>query len=171
MTLEFDHLEIAELLTHTCVVGYRDTATGIAPERMEYGKVYHDNDQINIYGEKKHTSYSINTAYSLLRPETVESLYVLWIITGDEKYRRWGWDIFEAFKQHARDPATGAYCSLRDVRRLSTRKDETESFFMAETLKYLYLLFEDPNLFSLFSLVLNTEAHPLDIFVQAPPQK
>jgi hypothetical protein len=31
----------------------------------------------------------------LLRPETVESLFVLYRVTRDEKYRQWGWDIFQ----------------------------------------------------------------------------
>jgi hypothetical protein len=36
-----------------------------------------------------------------------------------------------------------------------------DSFFMAETLKYLYLLFSDDDVISLDKFVFNTEAHPL----------
>jgi len=40
-----------------------------------------------------------------------------------------------------------------------------ESFWLAETLKYLYLLFEDdPTVFSFDEWVFNTEAHPLPIW-------
>lgn len=39
-------------------------------------------------------------------------------------------------------------------------KDEMESFWLAETLKYYYLLFSEPNVISLDEWVLNTEAHP-----------
>lgn len=43
-----------------------------------------------------------------------------------------------------------------------------ESFFLGETLKYLYLLFsDDPNLISLDRYVFNTEAHPLPIWTSA----
>ena len=35
-----------------------------------------------------------------------------------------------------------------------------ESFWLAETLKYFYLLYSDPDLISLDEWVLNTEAHP-----------
>lgn len=43
-----------------------------------------------------------------------------------------------------------------------------ESFFLGETLKYLYLLFSDnPNLLSLDRFVFNTEAHPLPIWTSA----
>jgi mannosyl-oligosaccharide alpha-1,2-mannosidase len=40
-----------------------------------------------------------------------------------------------------------------------------ESFFLAETLKYFYLLFEDdPNVLPLDQWVFNTEAHPFPIW-------
>jgi mannosyl-oligosaccharide alpha-1,2-mannosidase len=41
--------------------------------------------------------------------------------------------------------------------------DYMQSFFLAETLKYLYLLFSDNNLVNLDDWVFNTEAHPLKI--------
>lgn len=41
------------------------------------------------------------------------------------------------------------------------KSDRMESFWTAETLKYFYLLFSDPNVVSLDEYVLNTEAHPL----------
>jgi mannosyl-oligosaccharide alpha-1,2-mannosidase len=44
--------------------------------------------------------------------------------------------------------------------------DVSQSWFFAETLKYLYLLFSPDSTLSLSEWVLNTEAHPLR--VQAP---
>jgi len=41
------------------------------------------------------------------------------------------------------------------------QNDEQESFWLAETLKYLYLIFDDPERLSLDEWVFNTEAHPL----------
>ena len=43
-------------------------------------------------------------------------------------------------------------------------KDMMESFFLGETLKYLYLLFADEHEFNLNQWVFNTEAHPLPIY-------
>lgn len=43
------------------------------------------------------------------------------------------------------------------------QQDGMESFWMAETLKYLWLLFGPDSLLSLDDWVLNTEAHPLRI--------
>jgi hypothetical protein len=50
-----------------------------------------------------------------------------------------------------------------NTRAWSNWKDKTESFFFAETLKYLYLLFSPSSLVSLEDYVFNTEAHPLPI--------
>lgn len=44
----------------------------------------------------------VGAAHNLLRPETVESLFVLWRTTGDVKYRQQGWAIFQAFEKHCR---------------------------------------------------------------------
>jgi mannosyl-oligosaccharide alpha-1,2-mannosidase len=40
------------------------------------------------------------------------------------------------------------------------KEDSMESFWLAETLKYYFLLFSDPGVVSLDDFVLNTEAHP-----------
>lgn len=39
---------------------------------------------------------------NVLRPETVESIYYMWRLTGEQRYREWGWEIFQAFQEHAR---------------------------------------------------------------------
>lgn len=41
-----------------------------------------------------------------------------------------------------------------------TKSDRMESFWFAETLKYFYLIFSEPDVVSLDEYVLNTEAHP-----------
>ncbi|KAF6224707.1 hypothetical protein HO173_012864 [Letharia columbiana] len=42
----------------------------------------------------------------------------------------------------------------------SAKQNKMESFWMAETLKYFYLIFSEPSVVSLDEYVLNTEAHP-----------
>ena len=82
-------------------------------------------------------------ASCVLRPEAVESLFVLWRATGRQRYREWGWSIFRAFQMHARLPG-GGYATIHDVRDVPAKHDnDMESFFVAETLKYLLLLFSD----------------------------
>ncbi|CAN6446386.1 unnamed protein product [Victoria cruziana] len=104
-----------------------------------------------------------NDRHNLLRPETVESLFVLYRITKDPKYREWGWQIFQDFEKYTK-VETGGYTSLDDVTTIPPRRrDKMETFFLGETLKYLYLLFGDENVLPLDEFVFNTEAHPLPI--------
>jgi mannosyl-oligosaccharide alpha-1,2-mannosidase len=53
-------------------------------------------------------------ARNILRPETVESLFLAYRATGDEIYREWGWKIFQAFQKYCRVP-TGGYAGIEDV--------------------------------------------------------
>ncbi|KAH6577519.1 hypothetical protein BASA60_004001 [Batrachochytrium salamandrivorans] len=103
--------------------------------------------------------------HNLLRPETVESLFVLYRITGKRKYREWAWRIFRAFEKWCRVNG-GGYTSLDDVRVVPPpQRDKMESFFVGETLKYFYLIFnDDTELIDLSTYVFNTEAHPLPVF-------
>ena len=74
--------------------------------------------------------------HNLLRPETVESLFVLWRQTGKPRYREWGWEIFRAFERHCKVEG-GGYSGLRDVTAATPFKNgKMESFFTAETLKF-----------------------------------
>jgi mannosyl-oligosaccharide alpha-1,2-mannosidase len=81
-------------------------------------------------------------------------------ITGDPSWQDKGWRMFEAVVKATRTEA--GHTAIRDV--TSSKEPETEdsmeSFWLAETLKYFYLLFETPDVISLDEWVLNTEAHP-----------
>jgi len=93
-----------------------------------------------------------------LRPEIIESAYYLYHYTGDEKYRRMGYVFFNAIVKHCRVEA--GYAGLADVR-TKTQADLMESFFLAETLKYFYLLFAPPETLDFDQVIFTTEAHPL----------
>lgn len=96
----------------------------------------------------------------ILRPEAIESVFVLYRITGDHKYQEIAWKMFEAIKQATETDLSFAALSNCIVSP-PTKIDSQESFWMAETLKYFYLIFSEPELVSLDDYVLNTEAHPL----------
>jgi hypothetical protein len=73
-------------------------------------------------------------ARNILRPETVESLMLAYRLTGDDQYRRWGWEIFEAFDRHCR-VSTGGYAGIEDVQVVPAKKlDRMETFWLGETL-------------------------------------
>jgi mannosidase alpha-like ER degradation enhancer 2 len=93
-----------------------------------------------------------------LRPEIVESTYYLYRYTGDSQYRRMGEKIFNDFVKYCRTDA--GYAALADVT-TKQQRDEMESFVLAETFKYFYLLFAPPRTLAFDKIVFNTEAHPL----------
>lgn len=80
-------------------------------------------------------------------------------ITGSAHWREVGWRMFLAVDQQT--STVYGNSAIDDVTQKSPElADEMESFWLAETLKYFYLLFSDENVVSLDEWVLNTEAHP-----------
>ncbi|KAJ7763659.1 glycoside hydrolase family 47 protein [Mycena maculata] len=116
-----------------------------------------------MHGSGKGRDYGVKQTGYLLRPETVESLYIMWRVTGETKWREMGWRIFEAIERETRTPA--GYATLKTVEVVPGIKDDSmPSYFLAETLKYLYLMFINEDPFPLDAWVFNTEAHPLPVF-------
>jgi len=102
-------------------------------------------------GEPNYPVYDLN-------PEIIESAYYLYHITGDEKYYHMGEKFWADIKKFCRTDI--AFSSVEDVRTMEKR-DYMPTFFFAETLKYLYLIFtESTGSFDLDNYVFNTEAHP-----------
>ena len=101
-------------------------------------------------------------SHYLLRPETIESLWYLYQVTGDERYRSWGWEMFQGIERYCRTPV--GYTSIGNVRNPSNTapRDKMESYFLAETLKYFYLLFSD-EIIDLKKTVMTTEGHLLPV--------
>ena len=93
-----------------------------------------------------------------LRPEIVESTYYLYHYTGDPEYQRMGEKMFDDFVKYCR--AEAGYAALADVV-TKQQLNEMESFALAETFKYFYLLFAPPETLQFDRVIFNTEAHPL----------
>ncbi|KAK6915150.1 Glycoside hydrolase family 47 [Dillenia turbinata] len=138
-------LSLAEELAWTCYNFYQSTPTKLAGEN---------------YFFRAGQDMSVGTSWNILRPETIESLFYLWRLTGNKTYQEWGWNIFQAFEKNSR--IESGYVGLKDVN-TGDKDNMMQSFFLAETLKYLYLLFSPPSVISLDEWVFNTEAHPLRI--------
>ncbi|KAJ7558268.1 hypothetical protein O6H91_04G031400 [Diphasiastrum complanatum] len=74
-----------------------------------------------------------------LRPELIESTYMLYKATKNPMYLHVGQEILRSIQKSARCPC--GYCHIADVE-THEQDDHMESFFLAETLKYLWLLFD-----------------------------
>jgi len=116
------------------------TTFGIEPEELDYSKM-----------KIAYNGYA-------LRPEIIESAYYLHHFTNDSKYLDMGRTFFDSLVKYCRTDV--AYAALSNVE-TKEKKNEMESFFLAETLKYLYLLFAPPETLDLTKFVFNTEAHPM----------
>ncbi|BAT81447.1 Mannosyl-oligosaccharide 1,2-alpha-mannosidase [Vigna angularis] len=138
-------LSLAEELAWTCYNFYQSTPTKLAGENY----FFHSGQDM-----------SVGTSWNILRPETVESLFYLWRLTGNKTYQEWGWNIFQAFEKNSR--IESGYVGLKDVNS-GVKDNMMQSFFLAETLKYFYLLFSPSSVIPLDEWVFNTEAHPLRI--------
>ena len=116
----------------------------------------------NLYGIEPEildykTMHVVAGSYHL-RPEIVESTYYLYHYTGDPEYRHRGEKMFDDFVRYCRTDS--GYAALTDVTS-KQQLDEMESFVLAETFKYFYLLFAPAGTLEFDKVIFNTEAHPL----------
>ena len=120
--------------------------------------------------------------------QTVESFYILWKTTGDTRWRERGFSIFQAIEAETRTESGYASIEYVDISP-SPMRDEMPryayslspvtplivkqccSYFLAETLKYLYLLFREQDLIPLDKWVFNTEGHPLPVYTWSAWEK
>jgi hypothetical protein len=155
-TFERDRL-IAKEVTSFCHEMWFRMASGIAPE------------WVNCASDHDFTP-GAGGAHYLLRPETIETYFYMWRLTRDPKYRDWAWEAFQAIERSCRVDS-GGYSGVRDVTQATggVKDDLQQSFFLAETLKYFYMVFSDDSV-SLDDVVFGTEAHPVSIFKEPVSQ-
>ena len=116
------------------------TTFGVEPEEIDY------------------TNMKVLEPGYMLRPEIIESAYYLYFFTKDDSYQDMASNFLLSLSRCCK--TDNGYTVLRNV---STREkaDIMPSYFLAETLKYLYLLFAPRDTVDLNKVVFNTEAHPL----------
>ncbi|KAI5358708.1 putative glycoside hydrolase family 47, six-hairpin glycosidase-like superfamily [Septoria linicola] len=181
------HIEIGARLTDGCVWAYQQTQLTIMPENSQlvpcptlekcewseqawHDGIVKDSAVFDNMGKNATTLIeemrlppgftTIRDARYHLRPEATESVFMMYRITGDSSWQDKGWKMFETIHTHTKTEF--AHAAIEDVTNSTAPKlDNMESFWTAETLKYFYLLFSDPNHISLDDYVFNTEAHPL----------
>ena len=136
---------LAQNLMEGCAALYKISATGLSPDTAFL---------------QPNSVVTVDPAY-YLRPEYVESLFVMHRISKDESIQDMGWRVFESLEKYCRIES-GGYAGLKDVNQIPPpHMDDMPSYFLAETLKYLLLLFGPDDYISLDDFVFTTEAHPL----------
>ncbi|KAF1362369.1 seven-hairpin glycosidase [Lizonia empirigonia] len=182
-----EHVTIGRKLADTCVWAYKSNPAGIMPEVSHLvkcanttechwdDKVWHDEvtaradlqreaDPLkNIAGLRLPPGFSsIRDRRYILRPEAIESVFILHRITGEQSWQAAGWDMWTSIMR-VTDTDIGNAALLDVSADTPPMTDSMESFWMAETLKYFFLLFSKPSTISLDDYVFNTEAHPFKI--------
>ena len=134
------HLWAAKGLAHTCWTLYADSPTGLSPDIVimlsgrsgpadnshQWSTLLAQWERSGMHGDPpglrpaepvndpEQREYRPQRRAYLLRPETVESFYLLWRTTGDELWRERGWAVFEALMKETRVEGSG-FASLTDV--------------------------------------------------------
>lgn len=137
-------LFLAHKLMQTCVHMYFRTVSDLAPEITRF-------DGFGLVDDA-------GSMHNILRPESIESIFILWRSTKSQIYRNWGRRMLSAFD---RMKVAYGYACMHNVNAPWDRRDDMPSFFLAETVKYLFMLFSDDSVLPLRDTVLNTEAHPM----------
>ncbi|KAI8461180.1 glycoside hydrolase [Phakopsora pachyrhizi] len=168
----------------TCADSYSSSRSSVGSEI--FGFVDKITRKVSLANEIDLNQYDKTGFFHLggyiLRPEVIESMFYAYRITGDSKWQELAWKAFLAIKSCCEvSESTGLFSTLRVADRVPTRNfqksrellnsetrrgeygNKIESFWWAETLKYLYLIFSDPWTVSLDEFVFTTEGHPIRI--------
>ena len=185
------HVDLGRKLANGCIWAYASLPSGVMPESMSLAACKsqdvcvwsdkewllavraaqeHDAEDPGKFDPKEAARQQrlprgftrIADARYILRPEALESVFVMYRITGDVAWANRAWDMWQAIDDLTHTPLASA--AVRSVNPPAGEPpaldDSMESFWLGETLKYLYLTFSEPQLVSLDDWVFNTEAHP-----------
>ncbi|KAL2258889.1 hypothetical protein VTK26DRAFT_7622 [Humicola hyalothermophila] len=185
------HVEKGEKLTDGCVWAYHAMPTGIMPEvffmaacdsaehcpwdedkwrRAVLSQAGKNPDEMTATEADRYIARhrlpkgftGVQDPRYILRPEAIESVFILYRVTGRKDLLESAWQMWEAVEENTKTPlANSALVDVTVTESKPEMDDTMESFWLGETLKYFYLVFSEPDLISLDEYVFNTEAHPL----------
>ncbi|XP_025420375.1 ER degradation-enhancing alpha-mannosidase-like protein 3 [Sipha flava] len=123
----------------------------------------------NFIPEAFTTDFQVHWGQHPLRPEFLESTYFLYKATDDPHYLNVGREVLNSLQKYARVEC--GFAAVKDVR-TTTNEDTMDSFVLAETFKYLYLLFaeSDDLIINIDEYLFTTEGHLLPLYLSVQPQ-
>jgi mannosyl-oligosaccharide alpha-1,2-mannosidase len=138
-----DYIDFGIKLVHGCWKTYEVSATGIGPERWSFDPQDVPTTQREIFQTGGFYSGTNDPDWAkgyFLRPEVIESVYYAYRATGDPMYQDWAWKAFQSIQKFCKTPL--GYVGMVDTNNVTSpfRMDMQESYFFAETLKYLYII-------------------------------
>ncbi|KAI8159335.1 hypothetical protein K4K49_002700 [Colletotrichum sp. SAR 10_70] len=168
-----DHVDLGDRVARGCAWAYDAMPTGIMPEIFGLigcfsvkEKCPWDEKKWEQDGDKrlKKGFRNARDPRYILRPEAIESVFLLYRMTGKQDLQDIAWRMFQSIiKATGTEHANSAIADVTVPPDKTHKIDSMESFWLAETLKYFYLIFSPHELISLDDFVFNTEAHPFRI--------
>lgn len=154
------HLNFSLNYTDTCLWLHESSLGGLGPEELVL-KDYRLRGSHN-------NSMPISEIYDPMfrgTPETIESVFYMWRLTGDRQWQDRGWNLFTRWVEATISPSGFAELSdvTQDVKDDGNKLDRQNGALVSEHLKYLYLLFSDPQVISLDGYVLNAAGHAFQV--------
>eukprot|EP01119_Soliformovum_irregulare_P001409 TRINITY_DN11117_c0_g1_i1.p1 TRINITY_DN11117_c0_g1~~TRINITY_DN11117_c0_g1_i1.p1 ORF type:complete len:727 (+),score=141.18 TRINITY_DN11117_c0_g1_i1:143-2182(+) len=141
----------------------------ITSARTMHDKLYHIWKQHGCmpeaYSPKANAHLPTAGGYPL-RPEFVESTYFMYRSTKDPHYLEVGKRILYDLQN-----TTRVACGFASIAEIGNKRleDRMDSYFLTETLKYLYLLFDVDNDFHHEQVIFTTEGHPFPLSFKLKP--
>lgn len=134
----------------------------IKPAVETHEMLYQVMQRHNFIPEAFTTDFQVHWGQHPLRPEFLESTYFLYKATNDPYYLHVGKRVLKSLQRYAR--VSCGYAAVNDVR-TGKHEDRMDSFVLAETFKYLFLLFAEPDelFLDLDEFLFTTEAHLLPL--------
>jgi hypothetical protein len=143
-----NNIEQAQELLHGCSAGCK-SGTGLSVRTGEFSRDHLAQSKLSIY----------------LRPEYIESLFVLYRLTLDDQIQDEAWEVFECLEEYYFNIDDGSgYSALKDVDDLTSGPrhiDGTPTYFLSAKLKYLLLVFGPDDYVALDDFVFTAMGHPL----------
>jgi hypothetical protein len=104
-------------------------------------------------------NHVINNTWYPLRPELIESTYYQYRSTKEKSWLNAGKLFLNSIEKN-----TKTECGFASISNIGgkTLTNNMPSYFLSETLKYLYLLFDEDNFIHDRPYMFSTEAHPFD---------
>ncbi|KAL9090305.1 MAG: hypothetical protein Q9165_005338 [Trypethelium subeluteriae] len=152
-----------------CHQTYNTTLTGLGP--LYWGWYNSSNEQYDPLEDNDAAARKFAAEYGYFIeyqdetwadfPESIESWFYAYRITGDPRWAEYVWEVFLAINETARNDVAFTHVNNVNMPFGGSQSNALDSFFFAEVLKYTYLTFADPNVINLEQFVFNTESHPV----------
>jgi mannosyl-oligosaccharide alpha-1,2-mannosidase len=139
-------MKLARELMQSCWGMYKFMATGLAAEITNFNvdnpplPESADHEAPETFDDSKDAEWRKDfmvkgaDVHNLQRPETVESLFYMWRITGNVKYREWGWEMFNSFMNYTAVEEEGGFTSLSNANIIPPlTRDNMESFWLVSS--------------------------------------